>query len=410
MRLIPEEPPPGPARPGFWRSPVRSTWLTTVIGLALLATITIVSATGFLSHAAYQPDLGRNALIPRGDDFQPFVISWPTSPSWLYAFTQGAHVTLGFVLVPLLLFKLWSVIPKLFAWPPPTKPSELLEKLANLLLVGSAFFQVLTGLTNAQLYYPWHFNFVVAHYYGAWIFTASVVFHVITRVPVMREARRTRHEVLGMADDPLRTPNPGPTTITRRGVLGLLGGATGAVFLTTVGQSAGGPLRQIAVFGPRGRGEGQDGTFPVNKTAKVAGITPEMVGDSWRLTVRGGGREVQLTRADLQAMTQRTEDLPIACVEGWSSMQTWTGVRLSDLAALVGATDPATMHVVSLQPRGAFKQTTIGRRQVADDRSLLALQVAGADLSMDHGYPARLIVPALPGVHNTKWVATVEFA
>ena len=42
--------------------------------------------------------------------------------------------------------------------------------------------------------------------------------------------------------------------------------------------------------------------------------------------------------------------------------------------------------------------------QVADPDALLALRVNGADLSLDHGYPARIIVPALPGVHNTKWV------
>jgi DMSO/TMAO reductase YedYZ molybdopterin-dependent catalytic subunit len=33
-----------------------------------------------------------------------------------------------------------------------------------------------------------------------------------------------------------------------------------------------------------------------------------------------------------------------------------------------------------------------------------------ADLSLDHGYPARVIVPASPGVHNTKWVASLTFA
>ena len=43
-------------------------------------------------------------------------------------------------------------------------------------------------------------------------------------------------------------------------------------------------------------------------------------------------------------------------------------------------------------------------RQIAADDSLLALKVNGEDLSPDHGYPARVIVPALPGVHNTKWV------
>ena len=34
--------------------------------------------------------------------------------------------------------------------------------------------------------------------------------------------------------------------------------------------------------------------------------------------------------------------------------------------------------------------------------------VDGHELSLDHGYPARIIVPALPGVHNTKWVARLE--
>jgi len=48
------------------------------------------------------------------------------------------------------------------------------------------------------------------------------------------------------------------------------------------------------------------------------------------------------------------------------------------------------------------------RRDVIE-RSLLALRDAGADLSPDHGYPARIIVPALPGVHCTKWVGELHF-
>lgn len=41
--------------------------------------------------------------------------------------------------------------------------------------------------------------------------------------------------------------------------------------------------------------------------------------------------------------------------------------------------------------------------------ALLALRVNDADLSPDHGFLARIIVPGLPGVHNTKWVASIEF-
>ena len=52
MGLIPDGPPPGPARPGFWRSPVRSTWTTTLIGSALLVAIVIVAATTVLTLVA----------------------------------------------------------------------------------------------------------------------------------------------------------------------------------------------------------------------------------------------------------------------------------------------------------------------------------------------------------------------
>jgi DMSO/TMAO reductase YedYZ molybdopterin-dependent catalytic subunit len=37
------------------------------------------------------------------------------------------------------------------------------------------------------------------------------------------------------------------------------------------------------------------------------------------------------------------------------------------------------------------------------------LRVNGADLSLDHGYPARTVIPAAPGVHNTKWVERIVF-
>jgi DMSO/TMAO reductase YedYZ molybdopterin-dependent catalytic subunit len=46
---------------------------------------------------------------------------------------------------------------------------------------------------------------------------------------------------------------------------------------------------------------------------------------------------------------------------------------------------------------------------VNDPESMLALRVNGADLSRDHGYPARVIIPDAPGVHCTKWVNRIIF-
>jgi DMSO/TMAO reductase YedYZ molybdopterin-dependent catalytic subunit len=71
--------------------------------------------------------------------------------------------------------------------------------------------------------------------------------------------------------------------------------------------------------------------------------------------------------------------------------------------------EPSQLTVESLQPAGILRHATLSARQVADPRSLLALRVNGKDLAPDHGYPARIIVPALPGVHNTKWVGRLTF-
>jgi DMSO/TMAO reductase YedYZ molybdopterin-dependent catalytic subunit len=62
-----------------------------------------------------------------------------------------------------------------------------------------------------------------------------------------------------------------------------------------------------------------------------------------------------------------------------------------------------------VQHGGAFGSAVLTADQVRDLDALLALQVNGVVLSMDHGYPARVVVPALPGVHCTKWVGSIEF-
>src|SRR5437588_5058749 len=164
--------PPGPFRPEFWRSPLRGPWLTSFLGTLLLPLVVVVATTGFISHDAYQPQLPHNASVDPAHDVLPFIHLWPTSPAWLYALTQGLHVTIGLISIPLLLAKLWPVVPRLFAWPPVRTAAAALERASLLLLVGGGLFEFATGVLNIQNYYPWHFGFVRAHYYGAWVFMA----------------------------------------------------------------------------------------------------------------------------------------------------------------------------------------------------------------------------------------------
>jgi DMSO/TMAO reductase YedYZ molybdopterin-dependent catalytic subunit len=420
-------PPPGPFRRSFWRSPVRGPWLTSMFGLVLLVSIPVVFATGLLSYAAYNPDLSPvNDETPGKGLLGFYLFSWPTHPVWLYRLNQGAHVTLGLILVPILLFKLWSVLPKLFEWPPLRSPAHALERLSLFLLVGGAVFEFATGILNIQTWYKFPGSFYPLHFYGGWVFIAGMIMHVAVKLPVMIRALRSRsfrQEMrTGLAQtrpEPpeagyLVAPNPAEPTISRRGVLAFTGAGAALVALLTVGQSAGGPLRRLALLAPRGQDPGRPDDFQVNQTAASAGIGQAQTGDSWRLAIAGDRRPgrppVTLSRDDLLSMEQHAASLPIACVEGWSTdNQAWAGVRLRDLARLAGVTRPSSALVQSLERGGAFSQVVLSAGQVADPDSLLALRVNGADLTPDHGYPARVILPASPGVHNTKWVASVTF-
>jgi DMSO/TMAO reductase YedYZ molybdopterin-dependent catalytic subunit len=419
-RLDPDKPPPGPFRPGFWRSPLRSSQLTSMLGLVLLIGLPVVALTGLFSNDAYQPGLGGNALGRHTNGpLDVYLFGWPDGPKWLYALTQGAHVTIGLAVFPVVLAKLWSVIPRLFEWPPVRSPAHALERLSLALLVGSALFEFVTGILNIQYFYAFKFDFPQAHYYGAWVFIGALVVHIPIKLPTMRRSLRVRREVLAGAGPlaspteehggppSLSSPRPGPVTLSRRGLLTAVGGASGILLLQGVGQSAGGWLRSLAFLLPRGRTRPGPLGFPVNKTWLSSGLSRRLVGDRWRLTVRGQ-RTLRFSREQLLALPQHTYDLPIACVEGWSTTQRWTGVSVGDLAVLAGVAGPATLTSVSLET-GTYGQATLGHEQVANPQTLLALQVNGLDLPLDHGYPARIISPAVPGVHCTKWVSELNF-
>jgi len=188
-----EHPPPGPFRAGFWRSPLRGPWFTAILSVALLPGITLMFLTGLASYAAYNPNLAPgNDTTPGKGLLGSWLPGWPAGPSWLYWVNQGVHVTLGLVLIPIILAKLWSVLPKLFEWPPVRSVTQLVERASLLLLVGGAVFELVTGVMNIQYYYAWPFGFYQAHYYGAWVFIAAFVVHVSFRLRTMVSALRGR--------------------------------------------------------------------------------------------------------------------------------------------------------------------------------------------------------------------------
>jgi hypothetical protein len=379
--------PPIPTEASF-TSPLRHEHLTARIGTWVGISFGLCFLTGLVSHWYYLNDA-------------PFFP--PLRPVWGYRVTQGVHVLSGTAAIPLLLVKLWSVYPKLFGEVPFGKLRPLLvnlaEKASIVVLVSASIFQLATGLANAAGWYPWAFSFRATHYAVAWVAIGALVVHIAVKLPIIKAAyaRPLPEPASSYAE-----PGPGPTrrTLLRTALL-----ASSVAVLAAAGSTV--PLlRKVSVFGIR-TGEGPQGV-PVNRTAEGAGVLETSVDPGFRLTLVNGDREVTLSRTDLEAMTQRSHELPIACVEGWSASGRWTGVRFAELLDLVDAPSDAALRVRSLQQKGAFGVTQVPGSFARDPLTLLALGLNGERLSLDHGFPCRLIAPNRPGVFQTKWVTRIE--
>lgn len=384
-RLFPERPPPvGPYSDGAFRSRLHGERTAAMLGIALGTAFTVCFITGLISH-----------FIQRGPEWTQ--AAWPAHPVSLYRITQGIHVLTGMAAIPLLLAKLWVAYPRLWEWPPVRDPLHAIERLGVAALVAGSIFQVVTGLLNVFYWYAFPFPFPSAHYAGAWIAIGGLVMHIGAKWQIARRALGER-------------PPPGEARsgLSRRGFLVVVGGTSGVILATTLGEVIPG-LSGIALLAPRRAGDGPQGV-PVNHTAgptvRTAARSPD-----YRLEVTGAVRTpLSLSLNELRGMPLATSVLPISCVEGWSTSATWRGVRVRDLLDRAGASPDATITVESLEQQGGLRRSVLYQSHSRDPLTLLALELNGEALHIDHGYPLRLIAPNRPGVQQTKWVARLEVA
>lgn len=373
---------PAPPTEKSFPSPLHHPRVATVIGRWLGTAVAVCFLTGLYSHFLQDT---------------PGWLPVPSRPANLYRVTQGLHVLSGSVAVPLLLAKLWTVYPKLFAKLNPKAVGQTIERLSILVLVSSLALELFIGFVNTLQWYPWPFPFRQTHYALAWIIVGALLVHLAVKLPLIRAHWR-------------RTPEPAPaslpaetTGLTRRGLFRTVAGAATLVGITTVGQSAT-PLGSVAVLAPRKPNIGPQG-LPVNRTAEAAGVTG--IGADWQFTV-AGPRQLSYTLDELRNLPQSRSELPIACVEGWSQGARWEGVRIRDLLELCGAPARSRVRVVSMEKGGFYGISELPEDFAADPLTLLALRLDGDELALDHGFPARIIAPNRPGVLQTKWVRRLE--
>jgi len=402
-------------------APSRNTRMAVVVGRLLGSAFIICFLTGIYSHFIQDPIPGMVFL---------------TRPIWLYQVSQGIHITAGILCFPLIFAKLYTVFPRLFQTPPITSFANFLERASITLFVSSSLVEIVIGLLNTfQWYALFAFPFRQTHFTLSFIIIGSLAIHIacklklITRYWTKKASYDEQGEVLPTGEPepvvahlPLpdvgigytsrifawidKTPQPKQPRVSRRAFLTTIA-ATGA---TVVALTAGQSFRFLDfanIFAPRKNNVGPD-TLPVNRTAHAAKVLESAMDPDWKLTVTAGSTTRSFSRKQLEAMTQYEVALPIACVEGWSQMAKWKGPRLKEVMREVGASDGSGVRAISLEKGSSYAKTEMEPEFAHDDLTLVALELNGEVLDIDHGYPARMIAPARPGVLQTKWLSSLE--
>lgn len=145
-------------------------------------------------------------------------------------------------------------------------------------------------------------------------------------------------------------------------------------------------------------------TWPV---LHLGGI-PRFDEATWTFEVSGlVERPFVLSYAELRALGPVELRADFHCVTGWSALDLdWTGVPVRVLAERAGLLPQARFVVAHCD--GDYT-TNLSLEAVLDDDVLVAWAEGGTDLTPDHGFPLRLVVPKRYGWKSAKWLRALEF-
>jgi DMSO/TMAO reductase YedYZ molybdopterin-dependent catalytic subunit len=137
-------------------------------------------------------------------------------------------------------------------------------------------------------------------------------------------------------------------------------------------------------------------------------VWDQSVRGKWALEVSGlVGQPMRLTLEDLQRLPQVSNRINHYCVEGWTAVETWTGVPFSELARLVRA-DPQA-RFVDFQSFDDDYHESWDIESAMHKQTVVAYGLDGKLLEPAHGAPARVFSPIKLGYKNTKYLTKIAF-
>ena len=158
-------------------------------------------------------------------------------------------------------------------------------------------------------------------------------------------------------------------------------------------------------------------TFPISAAAKKVrvngdvGMKDDFDPNTWRLkVVRKTGDTLYISMDDIKAMPKTDIVFDFKCVEGWSQVTHWAGVKYSEFIKKYKLDPESKMTYVGMITPDSKYYVGIDMPSMMHEQTLLCYEMNGKALPMNQGYPLRLIIPVKYGIKHLKRIGTMYFS
>lgn len=142
-----------------------------------------------------------------------------------------------------------------------------------------------------------------------------------------------------------------------------------------------------------------------------AGLNHDDDTTAWKLKlIRNPGDTLYISLNELKTLPKTEVIFDFKCIEGWSQITNWGGVRFSDFVNKYGLTKQSSMNYAGLETPDKQYYVGIDMASMMHPQTLLCYEMNGKPLPLNQGYPLRLIIPVKYGVKHLKRIGSLYFA
>jgi len=132
---------------------------------------------------------------------------------------------------------------------------------------------------------------------------------------------------------------------------------------------------------------------------------------AWKLQlIRAVGDTQLITLNEIKALPKTEVIFDLKCIEGWSQVTRWEGVRFSDFVKKYGLDQQASLKYVGLHTPDNKYYVGIDTKSIMQPQTILCYEMNGKPLPMNQGAPLRLIIPVKYGIKHLKRIGTIFFS